>query len=55
MTQALRVLLDSSFLFALNSIDDKNHEQSLKVARLSIRQYIIPDIVLAETCHMLRQ
>lgn len=55
MTQPLRVLLDSSFLFALNSPNDKNHRQSLKVAALPIRQYIVPDIVLAETAHMLRQ
>ncbi|MBL8134524.1 MAG: PIN domain-containing protein [Anaerolineae bacterium] len=55
MTQSIRVLIDSSFLFALNSPKDRHHGSALKVGRLAIRQFIIPDIVLAETAYMLRE
>lgn len=48
------VLIDSSFLFAINSPNDKNRTRALRVAQANIRRFIIPDIVLAETAHMLR-
>lgn len=48
------VLIDSSFLFAINSPGDKNRERVLQVARMNFTRQIIPDIVLAETAHMLR-
>ncbi|MCC7452500.1 MAG: PIN domain-containing protein [Anaerolineae bacterium] len=51
----LSVLIDSSFLFAINSPTDRNRARALQVAQLRIRQFIVPDIVLAETAHMLRQ
>lgn len=47
-------MLDASYLFALNSPTDSNHENALKVARLRVERYVIPDIVLAETAYMLR-
>ncbi len=50
----LSVLIDSSFLFAINSPNDKNRARALQVAQASIRRFVIPDIVLAETVHMLR-
>jgi predicted nucleic acid-binding protein len=48
------VLIDSSFLFAINSPNDKNRERVLQVAGMNFARQIIPDIVLAETAHMLR-
>jgi predicted nucleic acid-binding protein len=49
----LSVLIDSSFLFAINSPNDKNRARTLQVAQANIRRFVIPDIVLAETAHML--
>lgn len=48
------VLIDSSFLFAINSPNDKNRERVLQVAGMNFARQITPDIVLAETAHMLR-
>lgn len=48
------ILIDSSFLFAINSPSDRNRERVLQVARMNFARQIIPDIVLAETAHMLR-
>lgn len=48
------VILDSSYLFALNSPSDSNHEKALKVVKLRVERFVIPDIVLAETAYMLR-
>ncbi len=50
----LSVLIDSSFLFAINSPNDKNRARALQVAQANIRRFVLPDIVLAETAHMLR-
>jgi uncharacterized protein len=50
----INVLVDSSFLFAINNPKDKNRSLALKVAQVKIRRYIVPDLVLAETSHMLR-
>lgn len=54
MMSILSVLIDSSFLFAINSPTDKNRARALQVAQANIRRLVIPDIVLAETAHMLR-
>jgi predicted nucleic acid-binding protein len=50
----LSALIDSSFLFAINSPNDKNRARALQVAQANIRRFVIPDSVLAETAHMLR-
>jgi predicted nucleic acid-binding protein len=49
-----RILIDSSFLFALNSPNDKNRARVTAVSQLNIHEQFVPDIVLAETAYMLR-
>ena len=55
MTTRISVLVDSSFLFALNSPNDNNRLNALRVANAGVGRYLIPEIVLAETAYMLRQ
>lgn len=54
ITPPIDVLIDSSFLFALHSLNDRSRELALSVAKQTIRRYVITDIVLAETAYMLR-
>jgi uncharacterized protein len=49
------VLLDSSFLFALNNPGDRQHQKVLEVARIKFDRYLIVDLVLAETAYMIRE
>jgi len=48
------LLLDSSFLFALNNVDDINHQRADAYAERDWRHYLIPDVTLTEVAHLLR-
>jgi hypothetical protein len=50
------ILIDTSFLYALNDLADRNREKALKFATGSVEyQYIVPQVALAEAAYMLQQ
>lgn len=50
----INALIDSSFLFALNSLNDKQRLPALSIAYRKDINYIIPDVVVGEVAYMLR-
>jgi hypothetical protein len=42
------ILIDSSFLFALNEPGDKNHQRAKAFTEADNSTYLIPDVVLNE-------
>lgn len=48
------VLLDSSFLFALNNVDDTYHRRATEYTGRDNRRQIIPDVVLTEVAYLLK-
>jgi uncharacterized protein len=54
MTQS-KILVDSSFLYALYSRDDNHHETVIAVAELYHAQFIIPYVVLTEVAFLFRR
>ncbi|HRF99117.1 MAG TPA: PIN domain-containing protein [Aggregatilineales bacterium] len=51
----INILLDSSFLFALNSPNDEKHLDSLQVSLLKNTKYLIPDVALTEVTYLMRR
>ncbi len=51
----IKILLDSSFIFALNSPKDKNHITALQIALLKNIQIFIPDVVLTEVTQLMQR
>ena len=49
------ILVDASFLFTLNAVNDKNRPAALAFLKSSRENLLIPEIVLAEVAHVLRQ
>lgn len=49
-----RVLIDSSFLIALNCPQDKNHDCVRQLVEDDSRLRLIPDVALTEVAYMLR-
>lgn len=47
-------LVDSSFLFTLNSPTDVNRPLTQRVIYMTMMQYFVPDVVLSEVTYMLR-
>lgn len=47
-------LVDSSFLFTLNSLIDKNRPLAERVLNMTIMRYFVPDVILGEVTYMLR-
>jgi len=50
-----KVLIDSSFLFALYDRDDKYHDDAVYFARDDSRTRIVPDVVLTEVAYMIKR
>lgn len=52
----LSILVDASFLFALLSTNDKEHSRAIATVRAhSDAQFLIAEIVMAETAYMVRK
>lgn len=49
----MSAILDTSFLFALVDVTDRNHERVLRVAGTLTDQLILPLSVLPEVCYLL--
>jgi predicted nucleic acid-binding protein len=49
-----QLLVDSSFLFAVNNVGDANYHRSKIFADKDKRQRLIPEVVLTEVTYMLR-
>lgn len=49
----MRILLDTSLLYALNDADDQNHPKSLAFVRGLTAQLYLPVPVLPELCYLL--
>ncbi len=47
------ILLDTSFLYALNDANDRNHERTVKFLRLLNDSLYLPASVLPELCYLL--
>ena|SRR5579859_3632918 len=48
------LLLDSSFLFALNNVDDTYHRRATQYIGRDNRRQVIPDVVLTEVAYLLK-
>lgn len=49
------ILVDSSFLYALNSGGDKNHTVAVAFLKATQARLLIPEVTLPEVAHVLRQ
>jgi hypothetical protein len=49
------ILIDSSFLYAAYSSDDKNHVKAQEFAFESLESFIVPDVVLPEVTFLFRR
>ncbi len=50
-----KILVDSSFLYALYNLDDPYHEEAYAVAELYNGQFVIPYVVLTEVAYLFRR
>lgn len=48
------IIIDSSFLYAVNDVSDRNHTQAMDFLRENRTQKLIPDVILPEVAHLLR-
>lgn len=51
----IKIILDSSFVFALNSPKDKNHIPALQIALLKNVQFFLPDVALTEVTQLMQR
>ncbi len=49
----MTAILDTSFLFALTDLSDRNHQSVLAVARSVNETLVLPVVVLPEVCYLL--
>ncbi len=53
--QANKLLVDSSFLYALADPADKYHAQALKFAQLNLNRRVVPIVILPEVTYLLQR
>jgi uncharacterized protein len=49
----MTVILDTSFLFALTDLSDRNHTRVLSVAQSINQTLLLPSVVLPEVCYLI--
>ncbi len=49
----MTAILDTSFLFALTDLGDRNHNRVLAVAQSSNEDLVLPVVVLPEICYLI--
>jgi uncharacterized protein len=49
-----RLLIDTSFLYALLDVSDKFHDEARKFAEQNRSERIFPDVILPEVAYLLR-
>lgn len=49
----MTAILDTSFLFALTDLSDRNHDRVLSVAQTINELLVLPTVVLPEVCYLI--
>jgi uncharacterized protein len=49
----MTAILDTSFLFALTDLSDRNHDKVLSVAQTINEPLVLPTVVLPEVCYLI--
>ncbi len=48
----MTLIVDSSFLVALYNVEDAFHRQALRFGDQNTELWVVPDVVLPETCYL---
>ena len=51
----MTLIIDSSFLVALYNVEDAFHRQASSFGDLNTEHWLVPDVVLPETCYLFRR
>ncbi len=51
----MTLIVDSSFLVALYNVEDAFHRQALRFGDQNTELWVVPDVVLPETCYLVRR